>query len=122
LNNVVCIKVDVTKQSDVDEAVAVVRSHKKPLYGIINCAGIVIPPGMSPYIIKGISECSADEVMRPIFEVNLFGTCRMNSAFLPLLLESGGGGVITNIASVAGRVGLKTMFGGSYSASKWGKI
>jgi short-subunit dehydrogenase len=55
------------------------------------------------------------EVQRQVMEVNYFGTIALTTALAPHILANGSG-MIVNIASVAGKVGGKSMAG--YSASK----
>ncbi|KAI0392006.1 putative short-chain dehydrogenase/reductase [Xylariaceae sp. FL0594] len=46
------------------------------------------------------------EEARKTFEVNFWGVLAMVKAFAPLLIDSGGGGVVVNVASIAGAVPL----------------
>jgi short-subunit dehydrogenase len=55
------------------------------------------------------------EVQRKVMEVNYFGTIALTTAVAPQIIKNGGG-MVVNIASVAGKVGGKSMAG--YSGSK----
>lgn len=62
-----------------------------------------------------LEDFSIDEAKQQ-FETNYFGVVRMNNAFLPRLRKQGHG-VIINVGSMAGIIGLP--FQGHYSASKF---
>jgi NAD(P)-dependent dehydrogenase (short-subunit alcohol dehydrogenase family) len=105
MENMSAVRLDVTKQDEIDAAVEFVKSKGRGLWGIVNNAGVVVS--------SSLSEGPIGEVQFT-FDVNVFGPIRVNIAFLPLVRESGGR--TTTISSVAG-------FGrgssGSYSMSKF---
>lgn len=104
--NVQAIRLDVTKQEEVDAAVETVREGGRGLYGLVNNAGVGSISG--PLI-------EADENdIRWVLDVNVFGVIKVTQAFAPLIIESKGR--ITTIGSIAG---ILTWFGGGdYTMSK----
>ena len=105
IDNIEGIRLDVTVQKDVDEALALVRERGTGLYGLVNNAGVAI---FAPLI-------EVDEIdMRFVMDVNLMGPWRVTRAFAPLLIESKGR--ITTIGSISGTV--SGLLFGPYSMSK----
>ena len=92
------IRLDVTKQEDIDAAVATITKAGRGLYGLVNNAGVATPGPMA-----NISMQEFDLQM----QVNVYGPVRMSKAFLPLLLESKGR--ITNIGSISGVLARKDL-------------
>jgi len=111
--NVRIIKLDVTSQSDMDDAVEIVKKEGRGLYGVVNSAGTA---GKFPNKLKCGAEFHVEKEARFTIEVNLLGTMRVTHGLLDFILESKG--CIINIASVFGRVAPP----GSaiYAASKHG--
>jgi NAD(P)-dependent dehydrogenase (short-subunit alcohol dehydrogenase family) len=107
MENVQSVRLDVTIQSDIDAAVALVEAEGRGLYGLINNAGVAV---MGPLI-----ELS-EEDMDFQLDVNLFGPYRVTKAFADLLIESQGR--IMTVSSIAGI--LSGPFSGAYSMSKHG--
>jgi len=103
--NVQAIRLDVTKQEEVDAAVETVRKGGRGLYGLVNNAGV----GSGGPLIE-----NDEENIRWLFEVNVFGVVKVTQAFAPLIIESKGR--ITTIGSIAGI--LTFMGGGDYTMSK----
>jgi NAD(P)-dependent dehydrogenase (short-subunit alcohol dehydrogenase family) len=91
LKNVQGIRLDVTKQSDIDAAVETVRKGGRGLYGLVNNAGI--------YSGATIAQTSLEE-FDLVVAVNIAGPWRMTRAFEPLIAASKGR--ITNIGSISG--------------------
>lgn len=81
------------------------RTGNHGLDALINNAGI---GAISP------AEFTSPEVMRRIFDVNVFGLLEVTQAFLPLLHKSGGS--IVNIGSIGGMITMP--FGTALCASK----
>jgi NAD(P)-dependent dehydrogenase (short-subunit alcohol dehydrogenase family) len=105
IENIEGIRLDVTVQKDVDEAVALIRERGTGLHGLVNNAGVAI---FAPLI-------EVDEIdMRFVMDVNLMGPWRVTRGFAPLLIESKGR--ITTIGSISGTV--SGMMFGPYSMSK----
>ena len=89
--NIQAVRLDVTKQDEIDAAVATVRAGGKGLYGLVNNAGVVT--------LGPITEISEDDLTW-IFNVNVFGVYRVTKAFAPQIIESTGR--IVNISSISG--------------------
>jgi NAD(P)-dependent dehydrogenase (short-subunit alcohol dehydrogenase family) len=89
--NVQAVRLDVTKQDEIDAAVATVRAGGRGLYGLVNNAGILT--------VGPITEIDEEELAW-IIDVNLMGVFRVTKSFAPLIIESKGR--ITNISSIAG--------------------
>jgi NAD(P)-dependent dehydrogenase (short-subunit alcohol dehydrogenase family) len=98
---------DVTKQEDVEAAVATVERELDggPLRGIVNNAGIGI---------GGPLEALDLDDFRRTIEVNTTSQLAVTQAFLPLLRKSKGR--VVNMSSIGGRVAQP--FAGPYVASK----
>jgi len=103
--NIQSVRLDVTKQEEIDAAVETVRAGGKGLYGLVNNAGIVVSGPMT--------EIEEDE-LNWIFNVNVIGVFRVTKAFAPLIIESKGR--ISNISSISGV--LSGMLWGPYGMSK----
>jgi NAD(P)-dependent dehydrogenase (short-subunit alcohol dehydrogenase family) len=105
--NVQAIRLDVTKQADVDAAMLAITKAGRGLYGLVNNAGVATPGPASD-----MSMAEFDLTM----QVNLYGPFRMAQAFRPLLSESRGR--ITNIGSISGILASARL--NAYSISKHG--
>jgi NAD(P)-dependent dehydrogenase (short-subunit alcohol dehydrogenase family) len=103
--NIQSLRLDVTKQDEIDAAVETVRAGGKGLYGLVNNAGVAT--------LGPITEIDEDELTW-ILDVNLMGVYRVTKAFVPLIIESKGR--ISNISSISGI--LSGEFWASYSMSK----
>ncbi len=103
--NIQGVRLDVTRQDEIDAAVKTVRAGGKGLYGLVNNAGVAT--------LGPITEISEDE-LRWIFDVNVFGVYRVTKAFAPLIIESRGR--IVNISSISGI--LSSMFWAPYGMTK----
>ena len=104
--NVQAVRLDVTKQEEVDAAVETVREGGRGLYGLVNNAGIGSRGG--PLI-----EADEDDI-RWVLEVNVFGVVKVTQAFAPLIIESKGR--VVTIGSISGI--LTWTGGGDYTMSK----
>jgi len=105
IENIQSIRLDVTRQDEIDAAQKFIRAQGRGLYGLVNNAGVLFA---GPNIEMSI------EQVQWLFDVNVFGVLRMTNSFAPLLAESGGR--IVNIGSIAGNIGIKYL--GPYSMSK----
>lgn len=103
--NIQSIRLDVTRQDEIDAAVETVRAGGKGLYGLVNNAGVLTS--------GPLTEIDEDELAW-LLDVNLMGVYRVTKAFAPMIIEAEGR--ITNISSIAGV--LTGMFWGPYSISK----
>jgi NAD(P)-dependent dehydrogenase (short-subunit alcohol dehydrogenase family) len=98
---------------DIDDDASVVRTisaivaQTGRLDAIINSAG---------FGISGAVEETSDKEARAIIETNVLGMLRVCRAVLPTM-RTQGSGVIVNISSIGGRIGLP--FQGFYSATKF---
>jgi len=103
--NIRSIRLDVTRQDEIDAAVETVRAEGKGLYGLVNNAGVLT--------LGPITEIEEDELAW-IFDVNLMGVYRVTKAFAPFIIESRGR--IVNISSIAGI--LSSRFWAPYNMTK----
>jgi NAD(P)-dependent dehydrogenase (short-subunit alcohol dehydrogenase family) len=103
--NVQSLRLDVTKQDEIDAAVKTVRAGGRGLYGLVNNAGVAT--------LGPLAEIDEAELMW-IFDVNVFGVYRVTKAFAPMITESTGR--IVNISSISGV--LSGMFWGPYGMTK----
>jgi NAD(P)-dependent dehydrogenase (short-subunit alcohol dehydrogenase family) len=106
MSNIRSVKLDVTLQEDVDAAVDFIRREGRGLWGIVNNAGVVM---LAPLA------AGSESAVRTTLDVNVLGPVRVNNAFLPFLLESGGRTTI--IGSISGYIAEGE--DGGYSASKF---
>jgi NAD(P)-dependent dehydrogenase (short-subunit alcohol dehydrogenase family) len=100
---VVAVRLDVTNEEQI-QAAAKIAPDTQILF---NNAGIVY--------YTGIVSAPDSKSARAQMEVNYFGLMNMTRAFAPLLVKNGGG-VMVNISSIGGLVGIPAM--GTYGASK----
>ncbi len=100
------IRLDVTRQADVENALRTIRASRRGLYGLVNNAGV---GQLSPLV-----ETSLEEVHR-VLDVNLYGLHRMVRACFSELARSRGR--IVNISSINGISPFH--FSGAYCASKF---
>lgn len=105
MDNVESIRLDVTKQEQIDAAVEYVREQGRGLYGLVNNAGVVI--------LGPLTEVPVEE-MEFQMDVNVTGPYRVTQAFAPLIIESKGR--ITTTGSISGIL-AGNMFG-IYAMSK----
>lgn len=93
LDNVIPIKLDVTRPEEIRAAVAAVEKRGKGLYGLVNNAGVGT---VGPLADMPIEEYDL------VMDVNAGGPVRMIQAFLPMLKASRGR--IVNIGSLSGTI------------------
>jgi len=105
IKNVQAIRLDVTRQEDIDAAVATITQAGRGLYGLVNNAGVA---QVGPLATMPMNEIDLQ------IQVNLYGPVRMARAFLPLLLESKGR--ITTVGSISGILASRDL--NAYSMSK----
>ena len=106
IDNITAVKLDVTRQDDIDAAVERIRKSGTGLYGLVNNAGV----GGGGAVLDTPVE---DQTF--VYDVNVEGVYRVTRAFAPLVMESGGRIVTTG--SIAGTL---SSFPGyrAYSGSK----
>ena len=105
IDNVMAVRLDVTRQDDIDAAVRLIRGQGRGLWGVVNNAGVNL---VAPLIEADISDVEF------LFNVNVYGVFRVTKAFAPLIIESHGR--IVNISSISGFLSDEGY--GIYSASK----
>ncbi len=105
IENVQSLRLDVTKQDEIDAAVVTVKEGGKGLYALVNNAGV--------YIGGPLIEVDLEE-FKWLMDVNVYGPYRVTQAFAPMIIEQKGR--ITTVGSIAGI--LSGQFSGQYSMSK----
>lgn len=106
IRGVEMVRMDVTEDASVNEAVQSVVQKAGSLQILVNNAG---------YSLMGsLEETSLDEA-REQFETNFFGVLRVTRAVLPMMRQAGYGRIV-NISSVVGFIPAPYM--GIYAASK----
>mgnify|MGYP001546106351 FL=1 len=108
IDNITAIKLDVTKQDQVDAALAMIKEKGTGLYGLVNNAGV----GSGG---AGVVAETPIENQTFIYSVNVEGVYRTTKAFAPLVVESKGRIVTTG--SIAGTISAFPGFS-AYSGSK----
>ncbi len=101
--NIVPLKLDITDPQSVERAFGAIDS----LDILVNNAG---------YGLVSTVEEMQEEQMLEQFDVNVFGLLRVTKHAIPLMRE-GGGGVIVNISSFLGKIGLPLLT--MYNATKY---
>ncbi len=91
--NITAVRLDVTKQDQIDDAVQFIRDQGTGLYGLVNNAGI--------YDGGPILDTEID-VQNLVYRVNVEGVLRTTRAFAPLVVESKGR--VATTGSIAGTV------------------
>ncbi len=105
IDNVEMIEMDVDDDASVAKGIAQVLERAGRVDALVNNAG---------YSMRGSVEDVSMAEAKAIFETNFFGALRLCRAAAPALRESRG--VIVNVSSLAGRIGLP--FTAHYCASK----
>ncbi|MGM0932483.1 MAG: SDR family oxidoreductase [Bacteroidota bacterium] len=100
------LALDVTKNETISSAVNELIEREGRLDVLVNNAGVGI---------TGPIEETPDEEIRKAFDTNYFGPIKVIKAVLPFMRKQGSG-LIINITSIAGYMGLP--YRGIYSASK----
>jgi NAD(P)-dependent dehydrogenase (short-subunit alcohol dehydrogenase family) len=108
-DRIVPIKLDVTSQDDVYEALETIASDPGRLDALINNAGVYGDQ-------VGAAEYDLDRA-REVLEVNTFGPWRLIEAFLPLLHRSSQPRIV-NVSSGAGQLSDMNGGRGAYRVSK----
>ena len=106
IENVTAIRLDVTKQDQVDAAVAMIKEKGTGLYALVNNAGV---GGGGPVLETPVEDQSF------VYAVNVEGVYRTTKAFGPLVVESKGRIVTTG--SIAGTLSAFPGFS-AYAGSK----
>lgn len=85
---------DVTRREDMEQLAARARERCETVDILVNTAGIIIP--------ALFEDCRYEDIEKQV-AINLMGTINATYAVLPLLIEQGGGSIVT-ISSMAGIV------------------
>jgi NAD(P)-dependent dehydrogenase (short-subunit alcohol dehydrogenase family) len=115
------VKLDVTKQRDIDAAATQIESEFGKLDVLVNNAGAMIEKDWT----KNTTSETTIENLRKTFEANLFAVFAVSKAMLPLLKKSEAGRIV-NVSSILGSVSLQATKGSptydtklfAYNASK----
>jgi len=105
--NITLVSMDVTDSASIERAVKQARKEMGDIDVLINNAGI---SHMGPF------EEMPEKQGRAIFETNFFGLIELTKTVVPMMREAGGG-LILNISSLGGRVGVP--FQSYYVGSKF---
>ena len=105
IENVQSIRLDVTVQEDIDNAVDTVTQAGRGLHGLVNNAGVGV---------VGSATQMTEADLHFTMDVNVFGPYRITRAFAPLIIESKGR--ITTIGSISGILSSRRL--AAYSMSK----
>jgi NAD(P)-dependent dehydrogenase (short-subunit alcohol dehydrogenase family) len=105
IENITALRLDVTRQEQIDAAVEKVRSDGDGLYGLVNNAGV----GGGDFV----ADTPIDD-QNFVYRVNVEGVYRMTKSFAPLIIESKGRIITTG--SIAGTIAWPG--GSAYSGSK----
>jgi len=105
--NIIPIELDITRQSSVDLAIQKIYKEHKKIDILINNAG---------YGLVSTVEDVSEEEMLEQFNVNVFGVLRVCKAVIPLMRENQSG-IIINISSFLGKIGLPLLT--LYNSSKY---
>lgn len=103
--NIEGIRLDVTVQEDINQAVQTIEASGWELFGLVNNAGV--------FVFDPLIELSEDD-LQFVMDVNVFGPFRVTKAFAPLLIESQGR--ITTTGSLSGLFSGRLM--GAYAMTK----
>lgn len=105
IDNITAVRLDVTRQDQVDAVVALIREKGTGLWGLVNNAGVSV----SGHVVELPIE---DQSF--VYRVNVEGVYRTTKAFAPLVVESKGR--IATTGSIAGTISWPG--GSAYSGSK----
>ncbi len=105
IDNITAVRLDVTKQDQIDAVVERIEQSGTGLYALVNNAGI----GDGGPVLE-----TPVEVQTLVYDVNVEGVYRTTRAFAPLIMESGGR--IATTGSIAGT--LSWPGGSAYAGSK----
>jgi short-subunit dehydrogenase len=101
------IQMDLTDQTSVSKAIQYILDKEKKIDVVLNNAGIGIGGSIESY---------SNEEIKLQFDTNFFGPLNVCRAVIPSM-RANGGGLIINISSLGGLMGLP--FQGIYSATKY---
>ncbi|KAF8852193.1 NAD(P)-binding protein, partial [Acephala macrosclerotiorum] len=107
--NYLAVKLDVTKQADIDAAFKSALDKFGRVDVVVNNAG---------YGLSGVFEEVSEEQLRTQMEVNFFGLIHVTKKAMEVMREQKpSGGIIQQVTSIGGQRGVPTF--SIYCASKW---
>jgi NAD(P)-dependent dehydrogenase (short-subunit alcohol dehydrogenase family) len=115
------VKLDVTRQADIDAAVKLVEKDFGKLDALVNNAGVMLEKGWT----QNTTSETRLENLRATFEANLFAVVALTTALLPALKKADAARIV-NVSSILGSVSLQATPGSptyttklfAYNASK----
>jgi NAD(P)-dependent dehydrogenase (short-subunit alcohol dehydrogenase family) len=107
------LKLDVTRQADIDAAAELIESEFGKLDALVNNAGVMIEKGWT----KNTTSETTIENLRATFEANVYAVFAVTKALLPLLMKSEAGRIV-NVSSILGSVSLQATKGSSTYGTK----
>ncbi len=96
------VKLDVTRQSDIDAVVKSVEKDFGKLDALVNNAGVMLEKG---WTLNTTSETKLEN-LRATFEANVFAVVSLTNALLPLLKKSEAGRIV-NVSSILGSISMQ---------------
>jgi len=105
--NIVAIKLDITSPTSIQNVIDTIYSNHKQIDILINNAG---------YGLVSTVEDVTEDQMQTQFNVNVFGVLRICKAVIPIMRKNRDG-VIINISSFLGKIGLPLLT--LYNSSKY---
>ncbi|SEG66590.1 Short-chain dehydrogenase [Bryocella elongata] len=107
------LKLDVTKQSDIDAAAKKIGAECGVLDALVNNAGVMHEKSWT------VNSTSATDMtsLRATYEANVFAVVAVTQAMLPLLRKSAAGRIV-NVSSILGSVSLQATPGSPTYATK----
>ena len=105
--NIIPIVLDVTNQSNINDAVNTIKNNHNKIDILINNAG---------YGLVSTVENVTEKQMQEQFNVNVFGVLRVSKAVIPIMRKNNLG-IIINISSFLGKIGLPLLT--LYNSSKY---
>jgi NAD(P)-dependent dehydrogenase (short-subunit alcohol dehydrogenase family) len=105
IDNIMAVRIDVTRQEQIDAAVKLIEAQGRGLWGLVNNAGVNV---VAPLIEAKESDFEF------LFDINVYGVFRVTQAFAPMIMAANGR--IVNISSISGVLSGDGY--GMYSASK----
>ena len=105
--NIIPISLDITKTSSIEKAIKTIKLNHQRIDILINNAGYGL--------VSTVEDVSEDEMFEQ-FNINVFGVLRVTKAVIPIMRENHDG-VIINISSFLGKIGLPLLT--MYNSSKY---
>lgn len=105
--NILPLHLDLKDQKSIDKAVELIKQNHKKIDVLVNNAGYGL--------VSTVEDVSEDEMLDQ-FDVNVFGVLRLTKRIIPIMRENKSG-VIINISSFLGKIGLPLLT--LYNSSKY---